>query len=47
MTKEEHAVKIREATNLILRCLAAQRFAEIVPLLDEINEHTLDIQTGK
>jgi len=47
MSPEEHAVKIRECSNLILRLLAAQKYAEIVPLLDAIDEHTLDIQTGK
>lgn len=47
MTPEEHAVKIRECTKQILRWLAAQNYAEIVPLLDVIDEHTLDIQTGK
>ena len=47
MKQEEHAVKIREAADLILRCLAAQNFAEIVPLLDEIKEHSLDIQTNR
>lgn len=47
MTPEEHAVKIRELTKLILRFLAGQKYAEIVPLLDSIDEHTFDIQTGK
>ena len=47
MTPAEHAVKIREATHLILRLLAAQRYAEIVELLDAIEGHTFDIQTGK
>lgn len=47
VTPEEHAVKIREYTKLILRLLAGQKYAEIVPLLDEIDNHTFDIQTGK
>lgn len=47
MSPEEHAVKIRELSNLILRLLAGQKYAEIVELLDSINEHTYDIQTGK
>jgi len=47
MSPEEHAVKIREAADLILRLLAAQKYAEIVVCLDEIKEHTYDIQTKK
>lgn len=47
MTPEEHAVAIRECSELILRHLAAQKFEEIIPLLDAINGHTYDIQTGK
>lgn len=46
MEAEEHAVKIRELTKLILRLLAGQYYAEIVPLLDSIDEHTFAIQTG-
>lgn len=47
MSPEEHAVKIREYTKLILRLLAGQKYAEIVSILDDIDEHTFDIQTGK
>lgn len=47
MKPEEHACKIREYTKLILRLLAAQKYSEIVSLLDAIDEHTFDIQTGR
>lgn len=47
MSPEEHAVKIREATELILRLLAAQKYADIVTVLDVINDHVRDIQTHK
>lgn len=43
MTKEEHAAKIREYTKLILRLLAGQKYAEIIPLLDGIEEHARHI----
>jgi len=47
MSPAEHAVKIRELTRLILRLLAGRKYAEIVELLDAIDEQTFDIQTGK
>jgi len=47
MTPEDHAVRIRDLSKLILRLLAAQKYAEIILLLDKIDEETFDIQTGK
>jgi len=47
MKAEEHAAKIRKLSDLILRFLAAQKYAEIIPLLDQINEHVYDIQAGR
>lgn len=43
MTAEEHAVEIRRASDMILRLLAAQKFAEIVTILDHINNQANDI----
>lgn len=47
MSPEEHACRIREISDMILRLIASQKYAEIVLLLEEINSHTYDIQTGK
>jgi len=47
MSPEEHAVKIRELVRQIVRLLIGHEYAKIPALLDDITEHTLDIQTGK
>jgi len=47
MKAGEHAAKILKLSELILRLLAARKYAEIIPLLDQINDHAYDIQTEK
>ncbi|KKK80431.1 hypothetical protein LCGC14_2823550 [marine sediment metagenome] len=47
MSPEEHAARIIEHTDLVLKLLAAQKYAEAVEVLQIIHNQAYDIQAGR